>query len=255
MDSQKATQFGMNRTGVKISPMEATKTAEGAKKLTVPPEGDGFSAMADIRMSYMQETDAVGTVPAPTSVKGMFSGLMEKIKKGDHGFIDKLGERIAFERAGTRLYDALITKYEGSPDKANFPDLSVLRQFQQEELNHFRMCCEAMEEIGGDSTAMTPSADIAGVAGFGWVQAITNPAVNFKQSLEIILQAELVDNDCWDVLIDMARAVGLKSIAERFEEAKAEEDVHLSTIRSWVKDMNLSAGKVDDAGIQERPQV
>lgn len=255
MDKQKATEFGKNRTGVKIAPNEATKTAEGAQRMTVPPEGDGFNAFSNIRTSYMQEAQAVGTVPAPTSVKGMFSGLMEKLKKGDHGFIDKLGERIAFERTGTRLYEALMMKYEGSSDKRNFPDISVLRQFHQEELNHFRLCCEAMEEIGGDATAVTPSADIAGVAAMGWVQAITNPSVNFKQSLEIILQAELVDNDCWDVLIDMSRSIGLKSIAERFEQAKAEEDVHLSTIRSWVKDMNLSAGKVEDAGIQEQPRA
>lgn len=253
MDTQKAQEFGMNKTGIKINPVEATKTAEGAQNLTSPPPGDGMSAMSEIRLIYITEADPVGTVPAPTSVKGMFSALMEKFKKGDHGFIDKLGERIAFERTGTRLYEALITKYEGSNDKTGFPDLSVLRQFHQEELNHYRLCCEAMEEIGGDATAMTPSADVVGVASFGLLQAVTDPAVNFKQSLEIILLAELADNDSWAMLVEMANSLGLKTIAERFERAKQEEDIHLSTIRSWVKDMNLSSGKVQDSGIQDQP--
>src|SRR5690606_7301279 len=86
---------------------------------------------------------------------------------------------------------------------------------------------------------MTPSADVAGVAGAGWVQALGDPRINFKQSLEVILQAELVDNDCWDVLIGMAEDLGLNTLVEKFQMAKAEEDVHLSTIRTWVKEMNL----------------
>ena len=239
METQKATEFGMNKTGTKINLDEAMKTAEGAKKLTIPPQGDGMTVFCDKRLDYIRESDALGTVPTPTSIKGMLSSIMEKFKKGDHSFIDKLGERIAFERTGTRLYEALIAKYEGSDDRANFPDLTVIKKFHEEELNHFRLCCEAMEEIGGDPTAMTPSADVAGVAGAGWVQALGDPRINFKQSLEVILQAELVDNDCWDVLIGMAEDLGLNTLVEKFQMAKAEEDVHLSTIRTWVKEMNL----------------
>ncbi len=251
MDNQKANELGMNRTGIKMSPLEAGKMAEGSLKMTIPPEGDGMNALSDIRIDYMKESRAVGTVPVPASPKGMVSALMEKFKKGDHGFLDKLGERIAFERAGTRLYEALISKYEGSEDKDGYPDLSVIHQFHMEEQKHFQWCCEAMEEIGGDATAVTPSADVAGVAGFGWVQALTDPRVNFKQSLEIILQAELVDNDCWDMLIQMAKEVGLKKIADRFQEAKMEEDVHLITIRQWVMDMNLNGRITDEEQLQQ----
>lgn len=65
---------------------------------------------------------------------------------------------------------------------------------------------------------MTPSADVAGVAAMGWVQTITDPRINFKQSLEIILQAELVDNACWEVLIELAEDVGLSSLATSFQQ-------------------------------------
>jgi hypothetical protein len=253
MDTQKATEFGMNRTGTKYNLDEAIKTAEGAKKLTSPPKGDGLTVFCDKRMEYIRESDAVGTVPTPTTLKGMLSSLMEKMKKGDHSFIDKLGERIAFERTGTRLYEALIAKYEGSSDKANFPDLTIIKKFHQEELSHFRLCCEAMEEIGGDPTAVTPSADVAGVAAAGWVQALGDPRINFKQSLEVILQAELVDNDCWDVLIEMAEDLGLNTLVEKFQTAKIEEDVHLSSIRSWVKEMNLAPGTSIESSEINRP--
>jgi hypothetical protein len=245
MDNQKASTLGMNKTGVKMSPKDAVKTAEGAVKLTVPPAGDSFSALASTRIDYMKESEALGTVPMPASPKGMFSALMAKIKQGDHGFIDKLGERIAFERTGTRLYEALLSKYEGSSDKSGYPDISILRQFYNEERQHFLICCEAMEDIGGDATAMTPSADVCGVAAAGWVQAMSDPRINFKQSLEIILQAELVDNDCWDVLIEMATDLGLDDLVTKFERAKEEEEVHLEMVRRWVMEMNLNKGAVE----------
>lgn len=234
---------GMNRTGAKISPIDSTKTAAGAQTFTVPTQGSE-DALAMNRISYMREVDPVGTVPLPGSIKGIFSALQEKIMNGDHTFMDKLGERIAFERTGTRLYQALISKYEGSEDKAALPDRGTLERFCDEERRHFEMACEAMEQIGGDCTAMTPSADIAGLAAFGWVQALSEPRINFKQSLEIILQAELVDNAGWEVLIELAEDVGLSSLATNFQQALDEETVHLATIKEWVRQMNVS-GKVE----------
>lgn len=239
MDNTMGTEIGMNRTGVKISPLDSSKTAAGAETFTVPTQGSE-DALGLNRIRYMKEADPVGTVPMPGSIKGVFSSLQEKIMNGDHTFMDKLGERIAFERTGTRLYQALLSKYEGSDDKSKFPDRAILERFCAEERKHFEMACEALEQIGGDCTAMTPSADVAGVAAMGWVQTITDPRINFKQSLEIILQAELVDNACWEVLIELAEDVGLSSLATSFQQAFDEEAVHLSTIKEWVRQFNIS---------------
>ena len=54
------------------------------------------------------------------------------------------------------------------------------------------------------------------------------------QALEAILVAELVDNDSWELLIQMTRAAGRDSLAEAFLVAKAEEDVHLGALRDWL---------------------
>lgn len=66
--------------------------------------------------------------------------------------------------------------------------------------------------------------------------------MNLKQSLEAILVAELVDNDCWTTLIELARAGGHKALAERFEGALAEEAVHLVNVRAWVRNATLAEG-------------
>jgi ferritin-like metal-binding protein YciE len=241
MNIEETTRLGMNRTGRKMAPIESKKTAEGAAQLTLPPSsGEDNISIAENRSRYIMEAEPVGTVPLPGTLRGMLSALMEKINNGDHTFLDKLGERIAFERTGVRLYDALIAKHKSADDHQLYPDLETLERFQREEKEHFLMLSEVMEQIGGDATAMTPSADMAGVAAMGWVQVLSDPRSDFKQCLEIILQAELVDNNCWDVLIELAEDVGLTQLATRFQSAKNQEEVHLETIRKWVLELNLN---------------
>jgi hypothetical protein len=48
-------------------------------------------------------------VPPPTSMKGMAKSALQALK-GEKAtvLIDKLAERLAFERTGTRLYETLI---------------------------------------------------------------------------------------------------------------------------------------------------
>ncbi len=236
------TNLGINKTGVLTSIQEALKTKKGAESLTTPPPGDS-SLLGENRVLYMQEGDPVGSVPVPMTVKGLLSSAQEKILMGNHVFMDKLGERIAFERTGTRLYEALISKYQGTSNQEGLPDLITIEQFYMEELKHFNMAAEIMMKLGGDPTAMTPSADIAGVAGMGWVQVINDPRTTFLQSLETILQAELVDNACWETLIELAAHLGLKEAVDEFTLALQEESVHLTTVKQWVKELNLD-GKV-----------
>jgi ferritin-like protein len=249
MNNQIVESSGDNRTGGKVSMEETIKTAAGAAKMTRPSEGDA-SALADNRILYMKESDFVGTLPKPSSLKGMISSIREKILQGDHTFLDKLGERLAFERTGTRLYEALISKHKGSVQENSLPELSILEQFCDEEREHFELCARVMEELGGDSTAVTPSADICGVAAQGWMQVLTDPRTTFQQSLEIILQAELADNNCWENLIELAENLGLDDVVEKFSQAKEEEDVHLTTITQWVKELNLNGGKLLPIEIQ-----
>lgn len=243
MNNEMGTELGKNLTGTMMSPLNSVRTAEGAVELTNPvPEGSS-NDFALNRIRYMKEADPVGTMPLPASIKGAISSAQEKIMNGNHGFMDKLGERIAFERSGTRLYECLLSKYLGSDDKNSYPPIEILQQFHAEEKSHFQLTAETMKSLGGDPTAMTPSADICGVAALGWVQIMSDPRTNFKQCLEIILQAELVDNACWEVLIEMARETGLEPIAQKFEQALAEENNHLATIKEWVREFNVN-GKV-----------
>lgn len=231
------TDVGKNKTGIMTSLKEAMKTEKGAVELTDLTPGDS-SALGNNRIRYMLEGDPLGTLPPPAGLKGFAASVKEKVMTGNHTFMDKLGERIAFERTGTRLYEALLSKYHGTEDKSVLPPLNMLEQFYLEELKHFNLAAEVMLKLGGDPTAMTPSADVCGVAGAGWVQVIGDPRTTFLQSLEIILQAELVDNACWENIIEMAEKLGQKDAIREFQVAKEEEDIHLLNIKRWVKELN-----------------
>jgi hypothetical protein len=119
-----------------------------------------------------------------------------------------------------------------------------LRRFRDEELAHVHLVKEAIEKVGGDPTAVTPCADLAGVQAMGLFQAVTDPRTTLTQCLEAILTAELADNDGWKVLIAIAEAMGQEDLARRFTEALASEDVHLQSIRSWLAErLEIQLGK------------
>src|SRR5690606_32315938 len=136
--------------------------------------------------------------------------------------LDKIGERIAFERGGTRLYDALLVKaqaalaagaelptaaealaangedvasLQGAPTESA---LQTLERIRNEELEHFHLLCEAMKQLGGDPTAMTPCADAVATASAGLMQVVTDPRTTLAQSLNAMLTAELTDNAGWE---------------------------------------------------------
>src|SRR5687767_8352139 len=101
--------MGMNRTGAQMSPLDVKDVAEFARARTGQSEAgmeeEGFvvDGYAAVHRDYILEAEAVGSVPLPGTVRGMASAVLEKLK-GDKPsvLIDKLGERLAFERTGVR---------------------------------------------------------------------------------------------------------------------------------------------------------
>jgi rubrerythrin len=145
--------------------------------------------------------------------------------------LDKLAGRLAFERTGTRLYDALLAKCSVRQDEVEGMSLELIRQFRNEEANHFVLLWEAMRELGGDPTAQTPEADINGMASQGLMQVLTDPRTSVAQCLHAVHIAELTDRDGWELLIKLADEMGQTDMADRFRSSLAEEERHLETVR------------------------
>jgi hypothetical protein len=254
-----ATTTGMNRTGAKLSPAWTEALNEATNEFAPPGPIDTAASEAE-RLVYINEAESVGSIPPPASVQGLVKAGIAKIKGSQPSiFFDKIGERIAFERAGVRLYDALLVKYQGVerlgeellPPAETVLDLTIegmqalapvggespaetLQRIRGEELAHFHMLCRCMEQMGGDPTAMTPCADVTATASMGLVQVLTDPRTTLAQCLNAMLTAELTDNAGWELLISLAEDAGQPELAGRFLGALAQEQEHLAIVKGWV---------------------
>jgi rubrerythrin len=230
--------LGTNHTGIQTSPIDSTRLIDFANHTPPDIPGDEHT-LAEARKAYIEEAELIGSVPPPGTIKGVLGTLIKKLTGNNlEVLVDKLAERIAFERTGTRLYDALIAKVETFSD-APSDLLQDLRQFRNEELEHFNIVVNATEALGADPTAQTPCADTVGTASLGLIQVITDPRTNLAQSLNALLTAELTDNAGWELLIGLCKQLGLEKIADHFQQPLVQEKYHLSTIKTWLEKITI----------------
>lgn len=242
------TPLGMNRTGVQMSPFDTAEMQQGLQTFGAP--ADEHREDLIVRLEYADATEGLGSVPVPGTLKGMVkSGLDMATGKRPQVLVDKLGERLAFERTGVRLYDSLLVKCRAAPDLLRPDELQALTLFRDQELEHAHLVIQALETLGADPTAQTPCADLVGVEGMGLVQAMNEPRASLVQGLHVILDAELLDNAGWEMLIDLARAAGHSDIADRLAVAAQQEARHLTQVRALVTRLTLEdASLADPAG-------
>src|SRR5829696_239280 len=229
-----------NRTGMQTSPELAEELIEGASSATPSSQGDAQD-IADYRAEYIADGFPIGSMPMmPASEEGE----ADEDQAGMAVFLDKLSERLAFERTGTRLYEALLNKCETLGESAPGPTLEDIEHIGSEELEHFLLINRAITEIGGDPTVQSPCADVAGVASMGILQVLTDPRSSLAQCLQVMLTAELTDNDGWQLLIKLADNLGFDDIRAEFDTALANEEEHLINVRTWLQECVLDSAQV-----------
>jgi bacterioferritin (cytochrome b1) len=242
MTNQEPT-LGRNRTGSQMSPLMSAAMLESSKDFPWDKLETSTDTPDKIRLDYLKDASAVGSIPVPMTLKGLAKTGYEKVKgEKPEVFVDKLGERLAFERTGVRLYRALIRKCELEPKLHAAVDLYRLQEICDSELEHMLLLKKAMEDVGADPTAMTPGADTMAVASMGLGQVLNDPRTSIAQCLEAILIAELADQDGWNLLIELTREMGNDNLLAQFQKAMAEEEQHVIDIRRILKEMTM--GKI-----------
>lgn len=264
------TTAGNNRTGRARSPEGTQAMLDIAAHVTPPMEVDTALSKAD-RMLYIENAESVGSIPPPTTITGAVKTGIEKMTGHEPSLLlDKIGERLAFERSGVRLYQALMTKYEAlqavdssvlppaaealslSDPEGSIADLGdespadTLQRIISEEHEHFRLLSQTVEDLGGDPTSQTPCADVAATSAMGFVQVLTDPRTTLAQCLNTMLTVELTDNAGWDLLIRLAETEDKSDLAKQFSAALDAEEQHLLIVRSWLEYL-LTHGAGTDA--------
>lgn len=226
-----------NRTGTSLNPEDTAELVEVTEIVPPSSPGDG-GIIAALRNEYASEGEVLGHLPS-TAEKPM------RGKKGDLAatLMDKMGERLAFERTGVRLYEALLSKLDAPAPigpSENAPKRSDLERICRQEHEHFQLMTEAIASMGGDPTAMTPAADVTATLSSGLPKVLLDPRATFTQCLDAILVAELADNAGWELLAEIAEANGQDDLARQFRSALETEHEHLELVRGWIMEANLA---------------
>jgi hypothetical protein len=236
----KPTDLGTNKTGIAMSPIDTPRMLDAA--MEVPLQLEGADEVLNMRRAYVANSpEPIGTMPPPVTPKGM-------AKTAVHGLmghkatvlLDKMGERLAFERTGTRLYDALMVKVVGQATPNLGPRPTDIEQLRAEELAHFQLVHRHLTRMGADPTTQTPCADLAGVTALGVQQVLTDPRTTLAQCLTAILTTELADTAGWELLARLAREAGEKEMADEFDQAHLAEQRHDSLVKQWLSELVMT---------------
>jgi hypothetical protein len=224
-----------NRTGIATSRELASEMIAGTAEFG--PSSPGSEAeIAAVRTAYAADAEAAGSVPPPATMKGALSTVVKAVKhEKPLVFIDILGARLAFERSGTRLYEALLSKFDAFGSFEGGPTRPELERFHQHELDHFLMLVGVIRELGGDPTAITPAADVEAMISRGALEVVGDPRLDLIDSLHALHTAELHDTDSWGLLVEAARVADRADLMQAFSDAMLEEQAHLDHVRNWLK--------------------
>lgn len=234
---KEAAEFGLNKTPAQLHPVMTQSMVEGYEEFPPHTEEKAIDAFT-MRKSYIKNSEQLGSVPLPNTLRGAISSSAQAIQGNSPSvLIDKLGERLAFERGGVRLYDALITKCKSAEPVLY---IETLEQFRNDEIEHFALVQDCIVSMGGDPTAQTPCADSSGMAAIGLMQVLNDPRSSIPQCVEVILMAELADSAAWELLTELVDESGLSDYVDRFYQAKLTEDHHVHTIKNWLERLTLN---------------
>jgi len=149
--------------------------------------------------------------------------------------LNKLGQRLAFERASVRLYEALIFKCLAiQKSKKNLIPINQLRQFRDEEVEHSQLLNKAIETLGFDVDECIPAPDSNLLSSLQIPKVFTKTNTSILQCLESVQIFATNDNAEWHALHGLFTNLGMKELADEFNQALEEDSVQLEVISRWI---------------------
>ncbi len=160
---------------------------------------------------------------------------MEKLASHDRSkVIDLLNERLAFERAGVKLYDRVLEVMRSAGDANVARMLPEMEEHRSEEKEHEEWLEECIRALGGDAHAETERSRLVTRESKG-IEEIAMSDAELPHLLHALLAAELVDNAGWDLLAQVADEAGDHEAKRDFKKRLHEEEDHLLFIRKAVE--------------------
>ena len=140
--------------------------------------------------------------------------------------VDKLCQRLAVETAGVELYQALIVKMTDEVIAAR------LKHFMHDEAKHRDLLSAYLDKLGATERE-TPSARLARLEGQAYLKLV-GEASTPAELLNILVTVELMDENAWEMLINLGHDLGDEDVVRTFGQALKEEKEHLRGVRGML---------------------
>ncbi len=177
---------------------------------------------------------------------------MEKLAEHDKSkVIDVLTERLAFERAGVRLYDRILSVMRGMADGTVARMIPEMEEHRSEEKEHEEGLEAQIRSIGGSAHAETDLSRLVTRESKGIEEVVMTDA-ELPHLLHALLAAELVDNAGWDLLAHIAGEAGDHGAKREFKKRLHEEEDHLLFVRKAVEKLSFQRVLGEDTELPAR---
>ncbi len=140
--------------------------------------------------------------------------------------VDKLCERLAAETGGIDLYQAALEKID---DPAVAPRL---KRFLRDEMAHRDLLATYLDRLHV-SDRETRSARLARHEADAYIKLV-GEAETMAQVLNVLLTFELMDENGWEMLIDVGRDVPDDDMVRTLDRARRDEKEHLRGVRGML---------------------
>jgi len=165
--------------------------------------------------------------------------------------IDILNERLAFERAGVKLYDRILDAMRRQTDENVARMLNEMQQHRDEEKEHEEWLEEQIRALGADAHAETEKSKLITRESKGIEEVVMSDA-ELPHLLHALLAAELVDNAGWDLLVQLADEAGDRAAKREFKKRLHEEEDHLLLIRKAVEKLSFQEVLGEEAKLPKK---
>jgi bacterioferritin (cytochrome b1) len=165
--------------------------------------------------------------------------------------IDVLSERLAFERAGVKLYDRVleVMRAQASEDVSRM--IPEMQKHRDEEKEHEEWLEARIRDLGGDAHSDTERSKLVTRESKGIEEVVMSDA-ELPHLLHALLAAELVDNAGWDLLAQLADEAGDHAAKREFKKRLHEEEDHLLLVRKAVERLSFQDVLGEDTRLPKR---
>ena len=157
--------------------------------------------------------------------------MKQLIAKHPERVVDYLAERLAFERSGVRLYEAVLVRVREADEPEVRALAPLLERQRDEEREHVAWLQAQLQGLGAGSHPTSARAQLSQEETRGFAHVILETEAPLPHLLHALLAAELVDHAGWDLLVALADEAQDGEAQRELHRRRDEEARHLALCR------------------------